>query len=93
MKYLTDVILKEGIAEQKRTFDSHDLIVWILQKKPQKYTYELYEYVSKRDPIKTLHSEIGKQIARLKDVVKKCGKVVSRNIRNQKNTCEKWEKC
>jgi hypothetical protein len=92
MQHITLDMLRISVDAMKDTFDSHEVIRYLMRAYPQEYVRELYSRVLLPDPILTTHSEIGRALARL-GTLEKTARVESRNVRGEVDTeNQEWRK-
>ena len=84
-------LLEEAVNAMKQTFDSHDLIVYLMKRRPQDYVQILNDHIEDQDPIKQAHSVIGRRLLDLQ-TIRPTQKVVSMNVRREETECQQWEK-
>lgn len=73
-------------------FDSHDFIFEMMRRFPREYTYSLFECRRSKDPIRTLHSRIGRKLLEFGDRIRKIEPKSSRNVRGLPSGNQHWEK-
>ena len=84
-------MLQEAVNAMKPTFDSHNLIVYLMKRRPQDYVRILNDHIKDQDPIKQAHSVIGKRLLDL-DTIRPIRKVHSMNVRGEETECQQWGK-
>lgn len=87
-----DTVFDTLIDDMPDIFDSHDLIFGMMRRYPRAYTLALYECRRSKDPIRTLHSKIGRKLSELTGRVRKVRRKASVNARGLHSTNQYWEK-
>jgi len=95
LQAITDEILERAVREQTSDeFDTHDVIFWIAQNRPDPYARDLYLALQdKGDPFVNLHAAIGMRLAGLTAMVEQQHiKGRSPNVRGETTECEVWRR-
>ncbi len=90
MQKIDEQLLRSVIAELPQVFDSHDVIRKIMSLDPRTYADKLGG-TGGQDPIQYLHSEIGRDLARLPEI-RKTRRLDSPNVRSGSTENQEWEK-
>ena len=80
------------IAHLEGRFDSHDFIFEMMRRFPREYTYSLFECRRSKDPIRTLHSKIGRKLLEFGDRIRTIERKSSQNVRGLPSGNRHWEK-
>lgn len=92
MDHITPDMIRVSVDAMNDTFDSHEVIRYIMRAYPQEYVRELYSRVLLSDPILATHAEIGRALGRL-ETIEKTARVESRNVRGEVDTGnQEWKK-
>jgi hypothetical protein len=89
MEHLTEEIFQIAINSMESSFDSHEIIKFIMKNYPREYVLDLCGYSNNDDPILVMHQQIGRKLAR-QNTIRSNGEVKSENIRGGKTLNEKW---
>ncbi len=92
MELLRDDVFETVLDRMNDEFESHDFIFAMMRRFPREYTYALYECRRAKDPIRTLHSKIGRKLSGMKGRIGKTRKKTSRNVRGLTSTNQFWKK-
>ena len=87
-----DDVFETIIDHLEDRFDSHDFIFEMMRRFPREYTYSLFECRRSKDPIRTLHSKIGRKILKFSDRIRKVKRKSSQNVRGLPSENQHWEK-
>lgn len=92
MELFVDTLFESILDRMKPKFDSHDFIFEMMRHFPREYTIALYECRRAKDPIRTLHSKIGRKLLGFSGRIKKTSRKASRNTRGLASRNQFWEK-
>ena len=92
LELFRDDVLEAVLAALDERFDSHDFIFEMMRRFPREYTNALYECRRAKDPIRTLHAQIGRKLAEMKGRIRKSKMTRSPNARGLPSTNQFWEK-
>ena len=93
MEYVTDDILVSIIEELGETFDTHNVIVKIMEKYPKEYIEELYSFKESPKPIQYVHSRIGQRLLKFAESIGKSdSRPVTINVRAKMTENQQWRK-
>jgi hypothetical protein len=87
-----DEVFETVIDHLDDRFDSHDFIFEMMRRFPREYTYSLFECRRSKDPIRTLHSKIGRKLLEFTDRIRKVERKSSQNVRGLPSENQHWEK-
>jgi hypothetical protein len=87
-----DEVFETIIDHLEDRFDSHDFIFEMMRRFPREYTHSLFECRRAKDPIRTLHSKIGRKILEFSDRIRKIERKSSQNVRGLPSGNQHWEK-
>ncbi len=92
MELFRDNVFETLIEAMEKRFDSHDLIFEMMRRFPRQYTQALYECRRAKDPIQTLHAQIGRKLLSFEGRIRKTRRKSSRNVRGLPSENQRWEK-
>ena len=92
MELFVDTVFESILEKMADRFDSHDFIFEMMRTFPREYTVALYQCRRSKDPIRTLHSKIGRKLLDFDNRVKKSSRKSSRNTRGLPSGNQFWEK-
>lgn len=92
MELFKDEMFEAVLASMDERFDSHDFIFEMMRQFPRQYTNALYQCRRSKDPIRTLHAQIGRKLSEMKGRIRKSRMKRSRNVRGLPSTNQYWIK-
>ncbi|MBN2070313.1 MAG: hypothetical protein JW814_02560 [Candidatus Krumholzibacteriota bacterium] len=92
MELFVDTVFESILEKMEDRFDSHDFIFEMMRAFPREYTIALYQCRKAKDPIRTLHSRIGRKLLDFSDRIEKSSRKASRNTRGLPSRNQYWEK-
>ena len=93
MNHIKPAMLEAAVHAQEGTFNSHDVIRFLYTNYQHEYLSELIANGTAKYPFTETHRQIGKALARLKNLIDKLGKVPSiKTMRGKRTLVEKWRK-
>jgi hypothetical protein len=92
MELFKDMVFETILDKLDDQFDSHDFIFEMMRRFPREYTKALYECRRSKDPIQTLHAQIGRKLLEFDGRIKKTRRKSSRNVRGLPSENQYWKK-
>lgn len=90
---VTNDMIRELILAMPSEFDSHALIQQVMRRHPREYTIDLYSFVDREDPIRSLHQSLGQRLLGFNVIEKdETGKVPSANVRGNDTDNQMWRR-
>lgn len=93
MTHITSQILANAINEQQSDFDSNDIVRFLYTKYQHEYLSELNLNATAKFPFTETHRQLGQELAKLTNLIRKIEKISSeKTMRGKRTLVQKWRR-